>query len=87
MCQQLSSTTSPSIRYVAQVIGKLVAALPAVQYGPLYYRELEKEKTEALKANFGHFDRKMSISETAQAELIWWIRNVDTADSKRGASN
>ena len=33
-----------SIREVAQVIGLLVSSLPAVQYGPLYYRSLEIDK-------------------------------------------
>ena len=33
MCQNMLSESSFTIRYVAKVIGTLVAALPAVQYG------------------------------------------------------
>lgn len=32
------------IRCVAQIIGHMVSSFPAVQYGPLYYRKLDKEK-------------------------------------------
>ena len=77
VCNQLKDTLFPKIRLVATVIGKLVAALPAVQRGALYYRELEKEKTKALKRNCGHFDRPMKLSEAAHAELDWWIDNVN----------
>ena len=43
-CQQLLKKSAISIREVAQVIGRLVSSLPAVQYGPLYYRSLEIDK-------------------------------------------
>ena len=86
-CINLLAKDVPSIKTVASVIGKLVAAFPAVQYGPLYYRTLEKDKTMALRKNFGHYDRKMQISLEAKHEINWWIDNIDAAYSKilRGA--
>ena len=33
-----------TIKRVAMVVGKLVAALPGVQYGRLHYRSLEQDK-------------------------------------------
>ena len=47
LCSELQKSQSTSIRQVAKVIGKLVAAFPAVQYGPLFYRSIEKEKVAA----------------------------------------
>ena len=45
LCTALLNNTSPTIReVVAQMIGNLVAAFPAVPYGQLYNRELEKCK-------------------------------------------
>ncbi len=41
-CEYLLNKTKPSIREVAQTIGKIVAVFPAAQYGPLHYRNLEK---------------------------------------------
>lgn len=47
--QQLLKKSIISIRLVAQVIGPLASSLPAVQYGPLYYRSLEIDKNTALR--------------------------------------
>ncbi|KAJ8043466.1 hypothetical protein HOLleu_10559 [Holothuria leucospilota] len=80
-CTNLLQDTNPSIRHVAAVIGKLVAALPAVQHGQLFYRALEKAKILALKYNAGHFDRKMKLPSEARLELHWWISNI-TSTSK-----
>ena len=80
-CASLLSAVNPKIRTVAKVIGKVVAAFPAVQYGPLHYRKLESDKTAALKANFGHFDRKMQLTDEAKSELQWWIQNIDQSFS------
>lgn len=77
VCQELLTTSRPSIRQVAMVIGKLVASFPAVQYGPLYYRKLESEKIQSLKSACGHFDRPMTLSLGAKEELHWWLRSLD----------
>ena len=78
--QELLDSHQPTIRSVVAVIGKVVAALPAVEYGALHYKELEVEKTHALKQNHGHFDRKMSLSNRAKVELQWWSDNIHTAN-------
>ena len=46
---ELLNTPSPTIQAVSEVIGLMVAGFPGVMYGPLYYRQLEKEKVAALK--------------------------------------
>lgn len=79
ICIKLLQIKSVTIRAVASVIGKLVATFPAVEYGRLHYRELEKEKSAALKKVHGHFDRPMRISQMAKEELIWWSNNIDRA--------
>ena len=81
LCSELLHTPTPSIRQVARIIGKMVASFPAVQYGQLYYRALERDKIKALKMNKGHFDRKMSLSLEAKQELQWWIDNVQSASA------
>ena len=47
--QALLLRKSPTIREVAEVIGKMVGNFPGVQLGPLYYRQLESDKIEALR--------------------------------------
>ena len=38
-----------SLRKLARILGNIVASFPAVSYGPLHYRCLEKEKVTGLK--------------------------------------
>lgn len=80
-CVHLLSAVRPSIRDLARVIGMIVASFPAVKFGPLHYRQLEKDKTAALKISKGDFDQGASLSLGAKAELRWWIDNVSTADN------
>ena len=67
------------IREVAQIVGKLVSSFPAVLQGPLYYRNLERDKTSALACNNGNFDAKITISAQGISELQWWATNVRNA--------
>ena len=60
-----------TIRNLAECIGKLVASFPAVMEGPLYYRQLEHEKTQKLKLHKGQFGAKIKLTEEAKTELLW----------------
>lgn len=79
ICWELLNASPTTIKQLAVAIGKMVAAFPAVQYGPLYYRELEKDKIVALQKNQGHFDRPVVLSRLARNELSWWLKNIDHA--------
>ena len=48
-------------------------------YGPLFYRDLEMAKTEALKSNRGNYDSTMVLSDDMKSELQWWVDNLETA--------
>ena len=74
--QKVLQKSEDTIRNVAKVIGSLVACFPAVQTGPLHYRNLEKEKDDALRQQKGNFDAYMAVSATMKQELQWWIGNV-----------
>ena len=50
-CERLQNMTKPRISDVAEVIDLLVSNFPAVQFGPLHYRFLERDKTHALKTH------------------------------------
>ena len=53
LIQQLLSSTI-TVRDLAQVIGTLVASFPAVEYGRLFYRQLEILKTQTLRNAFNY---------------------------------
>lgn len=76
-CAKLLKFPIATIREVARVIGKIVSSFPGVMYGPLYYRELESDKSVAAKTNKGNFNASMVISPKAQMELKWWVYNVE----------
>ena len=52
-CMKLKQTNSPPIREVARIIGEIVSSFPGTSHGPLYYRDLEQDKSLALKQNKG----------------------------------
>ena len=65
-----------SIREVAQVLGLLVSSLPVVQYGPLFCRNIEIDKNEALHKNKGNFEALMQLSPESREDLSWWVRTL-----------
>ena len=78
-CENLLATASPCIRQVAQVLGLMTSSFPGVMYGPLHHKFLEMDKTQALKAHRGNFDKNMSLSHEATTDLKWWVTALPTA--------
>lgn len=64
------------IRDLAQFLGILVAACPAVKYGPLYTKRLERQKFLALENSNGNFDRTMNLPNSLDSDLDWWISQI-----------
>ena len=71
--QDIISRRSCSIREAAQLIGTLVSCSSVVEYGPLYYKQLEIEKIDALKKHQGSFKANMQLSELPKSDIRWWI--------------
>lgn len=78
-CQQLADTVLPSVRQVAQVLGLLTSSFPGVMYGPLHYRWIEIDKTQALRQCKGNLESPISLSPEAINAFCWWIDSVRTA--------
>ena len=76
LCTEAMNGEDLSIRFVAKVIGKVVSALPGMEFGRLHYRNLERDKIYALSANQGDYDALMQLSPAAKEELRWWCDNV-----------
>ena len=76
LCRELKSFKKPTIRTVARVVGKMVSSFPAIRFGKLFYRQIDNEKTEALKLKCGNYEAKMKLSENAKNDLQWWIDSV-----------
>ena len=80
-CLSLSKKSYETIRKVAIVLGLLVSTFSAVEYGRLHYRDIEKEKIQALRMSNGDFDSKMLVTDSMKVDLLWWVNNL--ASQKR----
>ena len=79
-CSKLLRCTTVSVQNLAEVIGLLVSSFPGVIHGPLFYRNLENDKTDALRQNKGNYEADIRLSQESVAELQWWCDNIDQAD-------
>lgn len=75
-CRKLYNSHTATIRSVARVTGLIVASFSAVEYGKLFYRNLERAKAFALKQSKGDFDAYMHISISMKQDLKWWFTNI-----------
>ena len=70
------------IRCLAPFIGLIVHAFYAVTFGPLHYRNLERNKVCALRNSFGNFESIVFINDDSKNEINWWISNLKSANGK-----
>ena len=57
-------------------MGNFVASFPAVTFGPLDYRYLERDKIRGLKCHKDNFEAKISLSSKAVSEIRRWINSI-----------
>ena len=64
------------LQRLMELIGVLVAACPAIAYGWLYYKELERLKQRAL-FTYGYNGKKLlNLPTEAITELEWWKSHI-----------
>ncbi|CAG2236570.1 unnamed protein product [Mytilus edulis] len=74
----LLSRQNSKIGEVASYIGLIISSFSAVDYGQLYYRDIETEKIHALKMAKGNFYVNMEITDKMKKEILWWSCNIYT---------
>ena len=79
LCQEILDKSVYTIQKIAELTGKMVAAMPGVQYANIYYRMIDNDKIAALKQNRGNFEAHMTLSQQSKQDLKWWIANLPTA--------
>lgn len=77
--QQIKTKSLISIKEFSRVIGILVAACPAVQYGWLHIKQLERGKYLSLKKYHGNYNAKMLITVAVRSEFLWWESNIGSS--------
>ena len=58
--RRLLENKFPTIRELASVIASVISLFPAIPFGKLDYRALEKDKINAFKNFAGNFDKQIS---------------------------
>jgi len=58
-CQGLLECPHPTVREMASTLGLLISNFPAAKLGPLHFRSLDMDKTEALRVNKGKTPSKL----------------------------
>ena len=76
IAQLVLSKSEMPIRLVAKLIGHMVFCFHGVEFGELFYRQLQIEKSASLKFKKGNFYANMSLSEKARSDIQWWISNA-----------
>lgn len=72
-----------TIRDFANLIGTLTAACPAVRYGWVYTKQLEREKFIVLQ-KYGSYDAKFKPSSEILSDLEWWSHNINSTYNNLG---
>jgi hypothetical protein len=75
-CIAMLEKQQTTIKQLAKLIGTLVASIPGVQYGKLFYRSLDNHKTAALKTSKGNFNAPTKLPENCRDDLQWWAQNI-----------
>lgn len=75
LVKKFSTLPLCTIRDFAKLIGTLTAACPAVRYGWLYTKRLEREKYLALEKYF-HYESEFTPSAYILDDLNWWAKNI-----------
>ncbi|XP_068680072.1 uncharacterized protein [Montipora foliosa] len=87
LAQRILELENVSIRLVASLMGIMVSFCPGIEYGQLYYRQIEIEKTIALKRARGDFDKNMILSHKAKNDIKWWLAHAKNSKRKISHGN
>lgn len=71
-----------TIRSFAKLLGLLCSACPAVAYGWLYTKRLEREKFLALRDSHDNYDTTMKIRPYLQPDFLWWKNHISTSSNQ-----
>ena len=76
MLRQFSSLLKCKIRDLSKIIGTLVSACPAIKYGFMHIKILERYKYLALKQSNGDYNKNLNMSQEILNSLIWFINKI-----------
>ena len=80
-CRAIQEKQSLSVQELAKLIGKMTAAFPAIFPAPLWYRELQRLKNQAIQKEQS-FEGLVKLNQEALLELQWWSTKMNLMNGK-----
>lgn len=80
LVKKFASLPNCTIRELSQLIGILVSACPAIKYGWLYTKTLERQKFLALQTH-NNFEAKIKLPAVVLPDLLWWNHNIRSSSN------
>lgn len=74
--QEFTRLQRCTIRRFARLLGLLISACPAVEYGLLYTKDLERCKYLNLKAD-DDYEKLMNLPSSLLPDLRWWLQALE----------
>lgn len=78
LVKKFSCRPKCSIRQFARLIGVLTSSCPAMKYGWMYTKNLERQKYLALNEHQS-YDKIFRPSLDTVSDLVWWAKHVPTS--------
>ncbi len=82
LCVQALTKNRIKLRDLAKVMGNFSWAIPVVPFTQAHYRKVQSDLIWMLGKNGGNFEKYLSLSEEARADLSWWVRSMDSSKGK-----
>ena len=78
-----SPSAKITIRYLAKIIGKIIATFPASCHSQLHYRILDRFKVKMLVFHRQNWASRIVLSHNCLVQLRWWKENLLTDKMKK----
>lgn len=78
LCTQSLEKNHIRLLQLAELLGVLTSACPAVKYGQIHTRALEQCKIAGLQANRMSYSGLVSLPTKCKEDLLWWLNNINT---------
>lgn len=76
LINSLLQEKSYTIRHLAKVLGSLTSVCPAISYGWLYTKKLERHRYLSLKKHNDDYEYKIRTPSWCIPDLKWWKSNI-----------
>lgn len=74
LCQSIRIKSLVTIQEFSEFLGFITSLCPAVPYGPLYTKQLERAKYLALLAHHGSYKGTFLLKSEVINDILWWER-------------